>query len=62
MIPLPPKSVFGDRIFSGKADESAFCIILKATFIEELDDDDIDFEIASGNRICGASRLFAGDN
>lgn len=34
-----PKLVFGNEIFSGKADMSAPCIIPKAAFAEEVDDD-----------------------
>lgn len=59
---LSPKPLFGDQISSGKADESIFCIMPKVVFVEEVDDDDIDFELASCNYIHRTSKLFAGDN
>lgn len=46
---LSSKSVSGDKISSGKVDESTSYMILKPTFVEEVDNDDneTDFEIAS---------------
>ncbi|MCJ1349570.1 hypothetical protein MMC31_007811 [Peltigera leucophlebia] len=59
---LLPKPVFGNEIPSGKAAEYASCIMPKAAFVKEVDDDDIDFEPAFCGRVCGASRFSSGDN
>lgn len=57
-----PKPASGDKISSGKADESATRMMPKASFAEEVDDDDIDFELPSRGRVRGASRLSSGEN
>lgn len=50
------------KFVSGKTDESTSYMMSKAVFVEKVDDDDIDFELAFYGRIHRASRLFAEDN
>lgn len=54
MPSLLPKLVSSNKISFSKTDESAPCIIRKATFIEEIDDNDTNFELAFCIRVFSA--------
>lgn len=48
--PVPsslPKPISGNKILFGKINECAPCMMPKAAFVEEVDDDDTNFELAS---------------
>lgn len=51
MPSLSPKSVSGNEIPCSKVDESAPRIMLKAAFVEEVDDNNTNFEHASCIRV-----------
>lgn len=62
MLFLSSKLVFGNKLFFGKVDKSTSRMIPKTTFAEEVNNDNINFELAFYGRVHRASRLFAKDN
>lgn len=54
--------VFDNNIPTSKADLFALCIMPKATFAEDVDDNNNDFEVVAHGCKRGGSRLSARDN
>lgn len=57
-----PKHVSGEEIPSGKTDKYSSHRMPKAAFVREVDDDDINFELAFCGCVCKASKFSSGDN